>query len=110
MDMSLSEFGELVMDREAWCAAIHGVAKSWTLLSDWTELINSLKLTQEDIEYMNFPIDIKKNLIPHVFPRKNSSASLVNYTKHVRKNNSNSMKTITENKEEKLLNFFYEII
>ena len=48
MAMSLGKLWKLVMDREAWHAALHGVAKSWTWLSDWTELnrrtnINNLK-------------------------------------------------------------------
>ena len=39
MDMSLGKLRELVMDREAWCAVVHGVTKSWIRLSDLTELI-----------------------------------------------------------------------
>ena len=41
VDMNLCELQELLMDREAWHAVIHGVTKSWTRLSDWTELITT---------------------------------------------------------------------
>jgi len=57
MDMSLSKLRELVMDKETWCAAVHGVTKSRTRLSDWTELINLIYLVKEAaFGFINFSI------------------------------------------------------
>ena len=52
MDMSLSDLWELVMDREACCAAIHGVAKSRTRLSDWTELKNRQEIKDSSLSHV----------------------------------------------------------
>ena len=53
MDMNLSELRKLVMDRGAWCAAVHGMAKSQTWLSDWTELIEHLSHTRPFGRYLS---------------------------------------------------------
>ena len=55
MDMSLSKLWEMVMDREAWHAAVHGVAKSWTWLSNWTTTKREKNFTKQSI--LNFPGD-----------------------------------------------------
>ena len=66
INMSLSELQELVMDREAWCAEIHGVAKSRTRLSNWSDVI-----WYEYLQRRIFSIDKKESFCLKLFSRSN---------------------------------------
>ena len=65
MDMSLGKLWELVMDKEAWCAAVHGVTKSQIRLSDWTELNWSFFSP-----LLSFPSDTTRKRKMHMYPLK----------------------------------------
>ena len=78
MDMSLSKLWELVMEREACHAAVHGISKNWTRLSNWTELFRVLSLLEVLIQLF---LQIYKGLIPGPLWMPNSKDAEIPYIK-----------------------------